>query len=247
MSRFMFAYKKECFKLLHRKKYIVLVILGALVSIVRYGGTALVTRLSEDSIKLTSRLSLEMLPFAVEILAPTVILFAVCDLFATELAADTMKVSLLQPVSRFKLLTAKAAAALTAGTVSLFVMFFVNLIIQIVAGNGFSGIGAAFAAYLIDIVPLVGIVFLGITVNLLIGAPAGAAICSIAVYAAMKYLGLYTAAANTLLFTAAAKLHQMLLGHILPFGALMCRLGILFGSILILYSVSYIIFDKKNI
>ncbi|MBQ3427695.1 MAG: ABC transporter permease [Clostridia bacterium] len=247
MSRFTFAYKKECFKLLHRKKYIVLVILGILVSIVRYGGTALLARLSEDTIKLTSRLSLEMLPFAVEILAPTVILFAVCDLFATELSNDTMKVSLLQPVSRFKLLTAKAAAALTAGAASLIVMFVVNLIIQIVAGNGFSGMGAAFAAYLIDIVPLVGIVFLGITVNLLIGAPAGAAICSIAVYAAMKYLGLYTSAANTLLFTAAAKLHQMLLGHTLPFGALMCRLGILFGSILILYSVSYIIFDKKNI
>ena len=143
--------------------------------------------------------------------------------------------------------TVKALAALTAGAVSLFVMFVVNLIIQIVAGNGFSGIGAAFTAYLIDIVPLVGIVFLGITVNLLVGAPAGAAVCSIAVYTVMKYLGLYTAAANTLLFTAAAKLHQMLLGNTLPFGALMCRLGILFGSILILYSVSYIIFDKKNI
>ena len=126
-------------------------------------------------------------------------------------------------------------------------MFVVNLIIQIIAGNGFSGIGTAFLSYLIDIVPLVGIVFLGITVNLLIGAPAGAAVCSLVIYAAMKYLGLYTAAANTLLFTAAAKLHQMLLGHTLPFSALMYRMGILFGSILILYSVSYIIFDKKNI
>ena len=247
MSRFMFAYKKECFKLLRRKKYIVLVILGALVSIVRYGGMAFLTHVSDNSLKIPSRMSLEMLPLAVEVLAPIVILFAVCDLFASELTGDTMKVCLLQPVSRFKLLTAKALAALSAGAVSLLVMFIVNLIIQIIAGNGFSGIGAAFAAYLIDIVPLVGIVFLGITVNLLIGAPAGAAVCSLAVYAAMKYLGLYTAAANTLLFTAAAKLHQMLLGHTLPFGALMCRLGILFGSILILYSVSYIIFDKKNI
>lgn len=247
MSRFMFAYKKECFKLLHRKKYIVLVILGALVSIVRYGGTALFARLSEDSLKLTSRLSLEMLPFAVEILAPIVILFAVCDLFASELAGDTMKVCLLQPVSRFRLLSAKALAALSAGAASLLVMFIVNLIIQVIAGNGFSGIVTAFLAYLIDIVPLVGIVFLGITVNLLVSAPAGAAVCSLAVYALMKYLGLYTATANTLLFTAAAKLHQMLLGHVLPFGALMCRLGILFGSILILYSISYIILDKKNI
>lgn len=247
MNRFMFAYKKELTKLMHRKKYIVLTILGAMVSIFRYGGSLLIARMSGGIASLPAKLSLAMLPFAVEILAPIVILFAVCDLFAAELSDDTMKTCLLQPLTRFRLLTAKAAAALTSGAAALMAMLVVNLIIQLIAGIGFTGFGSALAAYLIDIIPLVGIVFLGTTVNLLVSAPAGAAVVSLAVYAVMKYLGLYTAAANAFLFTAGAKLHLILLGHTLPPAALLCKLGILLGSILILYSISYIIFDRKNI
>lgn len=247
MNRLMFAYKKELTKLLHRKKYVVLTILGAMASVIRYGGSLLIARISGGIASLPAKMSLEMLPFAVEILAPVVILFAVCDLFAAEFSDDTMKLCLLQAVTRFKLLTAKAAAALTTGAASLFAMLLVNLIIQLTAGIGFAGFGSALAAYTIDIIPLVGIVFLGITVNLLVSAPAGAAVVSLTVYAVTKYLGLYTAAANAFLFTAGAKLHLILLGHTLPPGALLCKLGILLGSILILYSVSYIIFDRKNI
>ena len=247
MTRFMFAYKKELKKLLHRKKYIVLVILGVIASLIRFGGTALFSRMTDGSVRLASKLSLEMLPFAVEVLAPLVILFAVCDLFASELSHDTMKVCLLQPASRFKLLTAKALAALTFGAAAMGVLLIANLIMQLISGSGFYGFGTALLAYIIDIIPLCGIVFLGIIINLLVRSAAGSAVLSLAVYALMKYLGIYTASAGAFLFTAGAKLHLLLLGHTLPLGALMCKLGILFGSILILYSLSYIIFEKKSV
>lgn len=247
MKRFTFALQKELIKLVHHKKYIVLLALGILVSIIRRGGAALIARLSDGTVSVKANMPLEMLPFAVEILVPVIMLIAVSDLFTHEYSEDTLKASLMQPVSRFKLLTAKAAAVVILGAVSLMIMYIANTALHLFSGSNLSGIGSAFAAYLIDIIPLIGIAFLGILVNVCLKGPTSATLLSIALYALMKYMGLYVAGSESFLFTAAAKLHVMLLGSTLPFHVLLNKAGILFGSILILYSLSYIIFDKKNV
>ncbi|MGN0181942.1 MAG: ABC transporter permease [Candidatus Ornithomonoglobus sp.] len=247
MKRFIFALHKELIKLAHHKKYIVLLALGILVSIIRRGGAALVTRLSGGIVSVKANMPLEMLPFAVEILVPVMMFIAVSDLFTREYSEDTLKASLMQPVSRFKLLSAKAAAVVILGAVSLMVMYIANTLIHLASGGTSSGAASALAAYLIDIIPLIGIAFLGIFINVSLKGPTSATLLSLAVYALMKYMGLYVAGSESFLFTAGAKLHVMLLGSALPLHVLLNKTGILLGSILILYSLSYIIFDKKNV
>lgn len=247
MKQFTFALQKELIKLSHRRKYIVLLILGILVSIIRRGGAALLTRLSGGSISVKANMPLEMLPFAVEILVPVIMFIAVSDLFTHEYSEDTLKANLIQPVSRFKLMSAKAAAVVIWGAGALMVMYITNTLIHLVSGGTVSGACSALAAYLIDIIPLIGIAFLGILINVCLKGPTSATLLSLAVYALMKYMGLYAAGSESFLFTASAKLHVMLLGSTLPFHILLNKSGILLGSILILYSISYIIFDRKNI
>lgn len=247
MNNFLFALNKELFKLIHKKKYIILTVIGALVSLARWGGSALVAKLSHGYMTINANIGLEMLPFAVEILVPIIIFIAVSDLFTHEYSSDTLKMSLLQPVTRFKLLTAKAAAALILGSAVLIIMYFVNIAIQMFTGGNTSNLLAAFAAYIIDIIPLIGIAFLGVLINVCLKGPTSATLLSLAVYGVMKYMGLYVAGSASFLFTASAKLHLMLLGQTLPLNVLMYKFGILAGSILILYSLSYIIFERKNI
>jgi ABC-2 type transport system permease protein len=247
MKRFTFALQKELIKLIHHKKYAVILILGILVSVIRRGGSALIARISDGNVALKSNIPLEMLPFAVEILVPIIMFIAVSDLFTHEYSEDTLKACLIQPVSRFKLLTAKAAAVVILGAVSLLVMYFANTIIYILSGGSTETVVTSLAAYLIDIIPLIGIAFLGIFINVCLKGPTSATLLSLALYALMKYMGLYIAGSESFLFTASAKLHVMLLGNTLPLRVLLNKTGILFGSILILYSLSYIIFDKKNI
>lgn len=247
MNNFLFVLNKELFKLIRKKKYIVFTVIGILVSIARWGGSALVSKLSQGTVTIKANIGLEMLPFAVEILIPIVIFIAVSDLFTHEYSSDTLKMSLLQPVNRFKLLSAKAAASLLMGAAILIILYFVNIAIQIFSGGNTGGLFVTFAAYLIDIIPLIGIAFLGVLINVSLKGPTSATLLSLAVYGVMKYMGLYVAGSASFLFTASAKLHLMLLGQPLPFHVLMYKFGILAGSILILYSLSYIIFERKNI
>lgn len=247
MTNFLFVLNKELFKLMHKKKYIVFTAIGILISIARWGGSALVARLSNGYVTINANIGLEMLPFAVEILVPIIIFIAVSDLFTHEYSSDTMKMSLLQPVTRFKLMTAKAVAALILGASVLIIMFFVNTAIQLITGGNSGNIPITFAAYIIDIIPLIGIAFLGVLINVCLKGPTSATLLSLAVYGVMKYMGLYVAGSASFLFTAGAKLHLMLLGQTLPLNVLMYKFGILAGSILILYSLSYIIFERKNI
>lgn len=247
MKRFTFALHKELIKLTQHKKYIVLTVLGILVSIIRRGGTALITRMSGGTVSLKSNLPLEMLPFAVEFLVPIIIFIAAADLFTHERSEDTLKAALLQPASRFKVLSAKTAAIVIMGASSLMALYLANTVIHLLSGGTVGNAFAALAAYLIDIIPLIGIAFLGVLINVCLKGSTSATLLSLAVYAIMKYMGLFVSGAGSFLFTASAKLHIMLLGKTLPFTVLMNKMGILLGSILILYSLSYIIFDKKNI
>ena len=70
MSNFIFALRKELFKLIHKRKYIVLTIIGVLISLGRWGGSALIAKLSNGYVNIKANIGLEMLPFAVEILIP---------------------------------------------------------------------------------------------------------------------------------------------------------------------------------
>ena len=247
MNTFLFALKKELYKLTHKKKYIVFILIGAAVSLIRWGGSALITRLTDGYVTMKTNMTLEMLPFAVEILIPIIMFIAAADLFTHEYSADTLKMCLLQPITRFKLLTAKAAAVVITGAASLLIMYIVNMIIQLLSGGSIAQAPVTLAAYIIDILPLIGVAFLGILINVCLKGSASSMLLCLAVYAVMKYMGLYVAGSESFLFTASAKLHVMILGQALPMHILMYKMGILFGSILILYPVSYIIFDKKNV
>lgn len=246
MNTLMFAYEKELFKLLNKKKYYVITIIGILISVLRFGGSVLIAKLSGGTFNIRSSIAMEMLPISVEIIVPLILFIAVSDLFTNEYASDTMKSCLMQPVNRFNLLTVKAAAALTVGVGSLIVMYIVNMIIQTINGVSPANAPLIFLAYVIDIIPLIGIVFLGIIINVLLRSPVSATLLCLALYAVMKYAGIYVSGADAFLFTSIAKLHALIIGTPLPFNMLMCKLGILFGSILILYSVSYILFEKRN-
>ena len=85
------------------------ILIGVAVSFIRWGGSALITRITEGHIVVKTNMTLEMLPFAVEILIPIIMFAAAAGSFFThEYSADTLKMCLMQPVTRFKLLSRKS-------------------------------------------------------------------------------------------------------------------------------------------
>ena len=105
----------ELKKLLMKKKYLVLTVLGAIICILRIGGNVLVSKITGGEVVIKSNLIMEMVGFVFDILVPLIIFMAVTDLFASEVQEDSMKASLLRPLTRFKVMTSKSLAVFVLG------------------------------------------------------------------------------------------------------------------------------------
>lgn len=187
-----------------------------------------------------------MVGFVFDILVPLIIFMAVTDLFASEVQEDSMKASLLRPLTRFKVMTSKSLAVFVLGCMVTLAMFVISLIVQIVSGNSLRSVPITFAAYLIDMIPLIAIVSMALLINMISKSPTLAMLLCIVVYVFFKYLNYYITPVGQMVFTAYSQWHKIWIGNVLPFTALISKIGILFGSILILYTLSYIIFDSKD-
>lgn len=236
----------ELYKLIIKKKYIVITIIGALVCVLRLGGSVLVAKVSGGDVVIKSNLIMEMIGFTVDILVPLVVFMAVTDLFASEVQEDTIKASLMRPMTRFKVMTSKSLAALILGAAALVAMFAICLVMQILSGNGLGALPHTFASYLIDIIPIMSLVAMAVLINMLSKSPTLAMLLCIVVYAVFKYMNYYVSPVGQMVFTAYSQWHRIWIGTSLPVTALLSKMGILFGSVLILYTVSYIIFDRKD-
>ena len=115
MRALLVSTKSEWRKLLMKKKYIVITVLGALLCVLRIGGGLLIGKLSGGELTVRSNLIIEMLPFVTDILVPLIVFMAITDLFSCEIQDDTMKAALLRPATRFKVMTSKSLAAFLTG------------------------------------------------------------------------------------------------------------------------------------
>lgn len=238
--------KSEFLKLINKKKYLVITILSALISLIRLGGSLLISKVSHGELVIKGNLMASMLSFVADILIPLVVFMAVTDLFASEMQEDTFKASLLRPLTRFKVILSKCAGVWLLSCAVMLAMFCVCFIMQIISGYGLGGTWHMLSAYLIDLIPVIALIGLALFINTISKSPTLAMLLCIVVYIFFKYLNLYVSPYGQMVFTAYSQWHKLWLGSTLPFGALASKLGILFGSVLILYTTSYIILDKKN-
>lgn len=239
--------QKEIYKLRHKKKYMVLLIIGIVLLVGKYGIGLLISKLSNGAVSYTSNTAMEILPVLTELFLPILIFMAAADLISVQQQEDTLKADLLRPVIRLNILLSKVCAVIILCAFCMMVFFGASVIFDMIAGGSFRFIIQSFTAYIIDIVPLINMVLFAVLINLCVQTPALAMFLSIALYAVMEYLSYFNTAVSSVLFTSYLRWHKLLLGSPLPFGALAAKLGIIFGTMLIFASVSYIIFDRKSL
>lgn len=247
MNSFKAGMRNEIYKLRNKKKYLVFLIIGIVVCVGRVGIGMLIEKISSGSVSIHGNIMLSMLPFAVQILIPLVIFLAATDLFCSEFQEDTMKGTLMMPITRIKLLFAKSAAILIVSVIYLYVIYFVCLILQLLSGGKFTNIVTSFAAYTLDIFPFICLIGLAVFINLIVKSPGLAMLLLIAIYAIMTYFNYFSTAFGQTLFTAYLQWHKLLIGTMIPRASLLTKIGILTGTDLVLFSVSCILFDKRNV
>ena len=249
MQPFVANLKNELFKLSRRKKYIVFLILGALVcvgSALRVLAADLILDEALPRELLVGGLTGENLLFLLLLFLPLIALMGCCDLFAGEQADHTLRFSLMRPVGKGKLFFSKAAAVFLLCLFDLVALLAVSAAAQLIMGGGSKGVARSVASGLLDLVPLAVLILFFCLVNQLVKGSGLAVLVCLAVYVALVVVGTYVPAAGGLLFTGYLRWHNLWVGVTLPFKAMLTRIGILAGYGLVFGSCGYLLFDRKE-
>lgn len=248
---FIAGYKVELAKLLAKKKYLVFFIISVLICAATLSSQIVIALISHEELSFRiNNFPIMMLPFFAEILIPLIMFMAVSDLFGSEFADNTIKAMLLRPINRFKLMTAKLLACFSVAGILMLGVFFSATIIDLIV-NGAGGFVKYFifnlGSYIIDLLPMILLAIMAALINLVSKGTTLAMFLCILIYAVMKYCSYFIGITDGMLFTSYLQWHKLWIGNTIPFHALISKICLLIGYGTIMFSITYYIFDKKDI
>lgn len=182
MERFLASLSNELFKLRKRKKYLVFLIIGAVICVASALRVLIVNYITDGGVSreaILGGLMSSNLPFILLIFLPLMAVMAASDLFVGEQVDHTLRFSLMRPVGKGKLFFSKAAAVFLLCAFDLAVLYVVSTVAQVGLGGGTEGILTSLGACLLDLIPLAVLVLFFCLINQLVRRvqPDGPAVC----------------------------------------------------------------------
>jgi len=245
------VYRGELSKLLSRKKYIVFLIIGAIICLIWavLGSVAsdLIVRQVGFLIPLTPT-PMGVLPFFLQILLPFFIFMGVTDLITAESSEHTMKAMLYRPVERFKLYAGKLLAVLSYAVMYLICVFFVSLVLHQIFGRGLalSDVANSIAAYTLTILPLAVLTTFAAFIALFGRSSTMTMFLLVIIYLVMSVSPIISPIMAEILFTSYLGWHRVWIGITPGFSRIVRMLLILFGYGVVFFTAGSLIFDRKE-
>lgn len=247
MSIFWQNTKNEYFKLLRRKKYLVFLIIEVAICVAALFIQVAANGFTDGRVQLNmGNLSLTMLTFFIMIYIPLVVFMAAGDLFSAEMGDNSIKAVLVRPISRGKVFFSKTLAVVLVAAHYLVALLIVTTIIQIISNGSASGFFASLCAYLLDILPMIVLVFMAVALNQMGRSGSMSMFLCILVYAIFYIVGILVPVTYGLFFTGYMQWHKLWLGAPMPIVAMLPKIGILLGCGLVFGGLGYYIFEKRD-
>lgn len=248
MKKYLVCTGNEWTKLIHKKKYIVFLLIGVFLSMFNILGKLLISKLIGGSLSfISSGTSMSMITLFINFLIPLISMMAVCDLFSTEFQDQTIKAVLLRPISRFKIYIAKITAVTLMALLYIVVLFIASTLLDALINRETKGLLYSAGAYLIDIIPMIIVILMAAFINQLTKGSTMAMFLCIIIYMLLYIIGIFVPSLSGLLFTGYIKWHTIWLGHMLPPGAMLSKTALLAGYALIFISGGYWLFMRHEI
>lgn len=250
MEGFKASFINEIEKMLKRKKAVVVVIISLLVIIL--GQLMVIGIRSGFGLRMTSSSEFPLLVLSV--FSNTVLpLFAglvIIDMFTGEFSHNTMKILLTRPVTRFKLYSAKIAAAV------FFILFNLMLVMVLSTATGLlfnsssltaAGLGKILLSYLITLLPVIALVLLITVLANLLRSGTTVFFISIFLFLVMKGLGYIFSRYSSLFVTSALDWYNLWIADSIPVMKVIRLFLILLGSSVMAFTAGYYLFDRKEL
>jgi len=245
------SYRNELTKLLRRKKYIVFLIIGAIICVLWavLGGLAsgALGRMGGIAINLTPT-PMGALGFFLQVLIPFLIFMGATDLITMEAAEGTMKGMICRPVERWKLYAGKLLAIMTYAAMYLAMVFAVSAILNQMMGRplGLTEFIVSFSSYMLAMPPLAVLATFAAVVALAGRSGSLTMLLLIASYLVMNILPVLFPIFGEILFTSYLGWHRLWIG-VLPQGfRLVHIISILLGYGAVFFIAGTLIFDRKE-
>lgn len=243
-------FKNECCKLFAKKKYIVFLIIAVAICSFNVISGKIISLISRGMIDFApANIAMSMLSFFAEIFVPFILFMAITDLFSSEMHDLTIKASLMRPISRFKIMISKTAAAVALSCIYFLAVLLTSSLLEGIFGswsNMFANFGVTLASYAIDVIPLIVLALAAVLINMFCKSSTLSILLCIALYAGMKYCYYFVPSIGNIFFTAYMQWHRLWIGAMIPFGAMMSKIGVILGSGILLATASSWLFDKKE-
>lgn len=197
-----------------------------------------------------SNYPIAVLGYLVKIFLPLFIFLAAADLLAGEIQHKTLKLTVVRPISRFKVYLSKNIAIGAYAIINLFVVLFVSIIAGMffsVKGGLLSGIIRSLAAYGIDIIPVLVLTITAVFITQFFSSSSTTLISSIFIYIALYGLSMFFPLVLRLSFTNYLDLHVLWLSGNVSFLKLINTLLMLVSYGIIFLSAGFYFFDKRNL
>ena len=236
--------QNEFGKLLHRKKYQVLLVLTCFLSI----AIGLLGGYAKGLIGLSlTNTPLTVLSLATGFILPLMIAMVTADLFTAEQENGSIKAVLTRPVSRISILTSKVLAIVLYTLLVLSVCLVTSLFYGIVFnGLGISNIAETLLAYAVSIVPMLPLTLFAVTVSQLCKNSSSAVMLSVFGYIVVFAATVVIPSISPMLFTSYTGWYKLFIGAGMPIANILNVLALLVSYTLIFFAFSSWAFEKKE-
>lgn len=250
MNSFKAAYLNEIDKMYRKKKVVVLVILTLLAIAV---GQLIVSGVRfQFGIRTSGSAQFPILVLSVLIntLLPLFTVLMSIDIFSGEFAANTMKITLLRPVSRLKVFTAKIAAIGSFILASLLLVMILATITGIIfnsSDNSFYFLGKIFLGYISSTLPILVFALLIVILSNLFKSGTSVFFLAILIYLGLKVISILYPQFSNILILPNFNWYNLFLAQNVDLLKVVYKFFVMTGYGIILFTTGYYIYDKKDL
>lgn len=171
------------------------------------------------------------------------------DSFSGEFSQNTMKISLTRPVTRLKFFTAKLTAVMIFVLVNLLLVMILSIIAGILFNaNSFTlkSMVGIIMAYLVTAIPMLVLALVIITLANVLRSGIGVFFLSILIFIGLKALAIVFSRYSGLLFTSMLDWYNLWLMDTLPVWKILREFLLMCSYVIIFFTGSFYLFDKKD-
>jgi ABC-2 type transport system permease protein len=235
---------------LYKKKKVLVAIIISLIFII-FGQLIITGVRSGFGIRATSSMEFPILVLSVVVntILPLFTALVTIDSFSGEFSQNTMKIAITRPITRFKFFLAKLSAIMIFVLTNLLFLMIFSMMAGIIFNSNsftFQGIVRIITSYIVTLMPMLILALIIILFTNILRSGIGVFFLSIFVFLIFKALEIIFSQYSGIIFTSMFDWYNLWIMSSFPFLKIFRQFMLMVSYVIILFTASYYLFDKKD-